>query len=159
MNLSRKHRLSRFIKEAIFTHHGDDLVSFFYRKAMEIHDSTPGSPPVFEADFRYTGDVPFSRELTIISLADACEAACRSIKNTTENSIREMVENIFIHRLKNNQLRASKLTLNELNIIRESFIKDLVNFNHGRIAYNKEKKHDPTQQPVVLPEQKSSEKK
>ena len=159
MNLGRKHRLSRFIKEAISTHHGDDLVSFFYRRALEIHDSTPGSPPVFEADFRYTGNAPYSRELTIISLADACEAACRSIKDTTESSIREMVENIFIHRFKNNQLRASKLTLNELNIVRESFIKDLVNFNHGRIAYNKEKKHDPTQQPVVLPEQKSSEEK
>ena len=159
MNLGRKHRLSRFIKEAISTHHGDDLVSFFYRRALEIHDSTPGSPPVFEADFRYTGNAPYSRELTIISLADACEAACRSIKDTTESNIREMVENIFIHRFKNNQLRASKLTLNELNIVRESFIKDLVNFNHGRIAYNKEKKHDPTQQPVVLPEQKSSEEK
>ena len=159
MNLSRKYRLSRFIKEAISTHHGDDLVSFFYRKALEIHDSTPGSPPVFEADFRYTGNAPYGRELTIISLADACEAACRSIKDTTESNIREMVESIFIHRFKNNQLRASKLTLNELNIVRESFIKDLVNFNHGRIAYNKEKKHDPTQQPVVLPEQKSSGEK
>ena len=67
-----------------------------------------------------------------------------------------MVENIFVHRFKNNQLRESKLSLKELNIIRESFIKDLVNFNHGRIAYNKEKNNDPTQQPVVLPEQKSS---
>jgi membrane-associated HD superfamily phosphohydrolase len=114
---------------------------------------------VVEADFRYTGNAPYGRELTIISLADACEAACRSIKNTTESNIREMVENIFIHRFKNNQLRASKLTLNELNIVRESFIKDLVNYNHGRIAYNKEKKHDPSQQPVVSPEQKSSEKK
>ncbi len=159
MNLSRKYRLSRFIKEAISTHHGDDLVSFFYRKALEIHENNPGSAAVIEADFRYTGNAPYGRELTIISLADACEAACRSIKDTTESNIREMVENIFIHRFRNNQLRASKLTLNELNIVRESFIKDLVNFNHGRIAYNKEKKHDPTQQPVVLPEQKSSEEK
>jgi putative nucleotidyltransferase with HDIG domain len=159
INLGRKYRLSRFIKDAISTHHGDDLVSFFYRKALENHENNPGSAPVVEADFRYTGNAPYGRELTIISLADACEAACRSIKNTTESNIREMVENIFIHRFKNNQLRASKLTLNELNIVRESFIKDLVNFNHGRIAYNKEKKHDPTQQPVVLPEQKSSEKK
>ena len=156
LNLSRKYRLSRFIKDAVTTHHGDDLVSFFYRKALEAHDNTPGSPPVFEADFRYTGNVPDSRELTIISLADACEAACRSLKDASENSIREMVENIFIHRFKNNQLRNSKLSLKELNIIRESFIKDLVNFNHGRIAYNKEKNNDPTQQPVVLPEQKSS---
>lgn len=156
LNLGRKYRLSKFIKDAISTHHGDDLVSFFYRKALEAHDSTPGSPPVFEADFRYSGDAPDAKELTIISLADACEAACRSLKDTSESSIRTMVENIFIHRFKNNQLRSSKLTLKELNIIRESFIKDLVNFNHGRIAYNKEKNNDPTQQPVVLPEQKSS---
>lgn len=159
MNLGRKYRLSRFIKDAVLTHHGDDLVSFFYRKAQEIHENNPDSPPVCEADFRYTGNVPDGRELTIISLADACEAACRSLKDTSESKIREMVENIFIHRMKNNQLRESKLTLKELNIIRESFIKDLVNFNHGRIAYNKEKNNDPTQQPVVLPEQKSSKEK
>lgn len=159
LNLGRKYRLSRFIKDAISTHHGDDLVSFFYRKALEIHENTPGASPIFEADFRYTGDAPHSRELTIISLADACEAASRSLKDTSETKIREMVENIFIHRFRNNQLRESKLSLRELNIIRESFIKDLVNFNHGRIAYNKEKNNDPTQQPVVLPEQKSSGEK
>ena len=69
-----------------------------------------------------------------------------------------MVEKIFMHRFRQGQLRNSKLTLAELNIIKECFINDLVNFNHGRIAYNKEKKDDPTEQSVVLPEQKSSEK-
>lgn len=157
--LGRKHRLSHFIKDAISTHHGDDLVSFFYRKALEAHERTPGSPPVFEADFRYQGEPPTERELSIISLADACEAACRSLKDTSEANIREMVENIFNHRLQQNQLRNSKLTLQELNIIRECFIKDLVNFNHGRIAYNKENKNDSVEQSVVLPEPESSEKK
>ena len=157
--LGRKHRLSHFIKDAISTHHGDDLVSFFYRKALEAHERTPGSAPVFEADFRYTGEPPEERELSIISLADACEAACRSLKDTSEANIREMVENIFTHRLRQNQLRNSKLTLDELNIIRECFIKDLVNFNHGRIAYNKENKNDSVKQPVVLPEPEGSEKK
>ena len=51
-----------------------------------------------------------------------------------------------------------KLSLNELNIIRECFIKDLVNFNHGRIAYNKENKNDQTEQSVVLPEPEGSAK-
>ena len=157
--LGRKHRLSHFIKDAISTHHGDDLVSFFYRKALEAHERTPGSPPVFEADFRYQGEPPADRELSIISLADACEAACRSLKDTSEANIREMVENIFTHRLRQNQLRNSKLTLQELNIIRECFIKDLVNFNHGRIAYNKENKNDSVEQSVVLPEPEGSEKK
>lgn len=158
LNLSRKYRLSRFIRQAINTHHGDDLVSFFYRKAVEHHDRNPGSPPVFESDYRYGGDAPDERELTIISLADACEAACRSLDTPSESSITEMVEKIFMHRFRQGQLRNSKLTLAELNIIKECFINDLVNFNHGRIAYNKEKKDDPTEQSVVLPEQKSSEK-
>lgn len=159
MNLSRKYRLSRFIRKAISTHHGDDLVSFFYRKAVEYHDQNPGSPPVFEADFRYGGEAPDECELTIISLADACEAACRSLKTPAESSITEMVEKIFMHRFRQGQLRNSQLTLRELNVIKECFINDLVNFNHGRIAYNKEKNDDPAEQSVVLPEQKSSEKK
>ena len=157
--LGRKYRLSHFIRDAITTHHGDDLVSFFYRKACEAHEQNPGSAPVFESDFRYCGEAPTDRELTIISLADACEAACRSLDDPSEANIRKMVENIFIHRFRQNQLRSSKLTLNELNIIRECFINDLVNFNHGRIAYNKENKNDSTEQPVVLPEPQSSEEK
>lgn len=159
VSLGRKYRLSRFIRDAITTHHGDDLVSFFYRKALEAHEQNPGSPPVFEADFRYNGEVPEEKELTIISLADACEAACRSLKDPSEANIREMVNNIFIHRFRQSQLRDSKLTLNELNTVRECFIKDLVNFNHGRIAYNKENKNDSAEQPVVLPKPESSEKK
>lgn len=151
--LARKHRLSRFLRSAIETHHGNDLVSFFYQKAVEFHNNNPSSPVVSEADYRYTGTPPEGKELTIISLADACEAACRSLKNPSEESIREMVEKIFIHRLQKSQLSLSKLTLKELNTVKECFITDLVNFNHGRIAYNKEKNDDPAEQQVVLPEQ------
>ena len=157
--LGRKHRLSRFIRDAITTHHGDDLVSFFYRKALEAHEQNPGSPPVFESELRYNGEVPSEKELSIISLADACEAACRSLKDPTETSIRDMVNNIFIHRFRQGQLRDSKLSLEELYTVRECFIKDLVNFNHGRIAYNKENKNDSAEQSVVLPKPESSEKK
>lgn len=158
-DLGRKHRLSRFIRDAITTHHGDDLVSFFYRKAVEAHEQNPGSPPVFESDFRYNGEAPSEKELSIISLADACEAACRSLKDPSEANIREMVNNIFIHRFRQGQLRDSKLSLEELHTVRECFIKDLVNFNHGRIAYNKENKNDSAEQSVVLPKPESSEKK
>lgn len=158
-DLGRKHRLSRFIRDAITTHHGDDLVSFFYRKAVEAHEQNPGSPPVFESDFCYNGEAPSEKELSIISLADACEAACRSLKDPSEANIREMVNNIFIHRFRQGQLRDSKLSLEELHTVRECFIKDLVNFNHGRIAYNKENKNDSAEQSVVLPKPESSEKK
>ncbi len=144
MALARSYRLCSFIRDAITTHHGDDLISFFYRRALEEHAENPGlNPvPVLETQFRYDGEPPSEKELTIISLADACEAASRSLNKPTPAKIEALVNDIFIGRQRGGQLRNSALTLNELNVVRECFIADLISFNHGRIAYQQENKED-----------------
>lgn len=151
--LARKYRLCRFVRDAIATHHGDDLVSFFYNRALEQQkDGTAINPaPVLESQFRYDGEPSVEKELTIISLADACEAACRSLNKPAPAQIEALVDQIFIGRMKGGQLRNSQLTLEELNRVRDCFIADLISFNHGRIAYQQEKKDAPTAQPVAQP--------
>lgn len=96
---------------------------------------------MLESQFRYNGTPPVSRELTIVSLADACEAACRSLPKPTPDKIRALVDEIFVSRMRDGQLRNSRLTLHELDMVRESFIATLIGINHGRIAYPDSPEH------------------
>ena len=97
--------------------------------------------------------------MTIISLADACEAASRSLNKPSPAKLEALVSDIFIGRLKGGQLRNSELTLHELHVVRECFIADLISFNHGRIAYQKEASDDPTALPVAESPAAGAEKK
>ena len=131
--LARQHRLCRFIRGVISSHHGDDLVRFFYRQALDEHKAD--SPPVLESQFRYHGNLPKSREEGIINLADACEAASRSLKHPTQENITEMVRNIIQMRFSSGQLRKCHLTAEDLSKLEKSFISSLASGMHGRVAY------------------------
>ena len=115
------------------SHHGDDLVHYFYARAKSV-----SSDAVVESQFRYNGQPPRSKELTIVSLADACEAASRSLDKPTPQKIQTLVEDIFIHRCTGGQLRNSELSLAEFELVKKSFITTLVSIHHGRIAYTPE---------------------
>ena len=133
VELARQYRLCHFIRSVISTHHGDDLVRFFYFKAQEEAKQT--GKAVNEAQFRYQGPPPANREEGIISLADACEAASRSLKDPTPEKIAELVGNIIQGRFRDGMLRESRLTAKELDQLRTSFIATLSSIMHGRIAY------------------------
>ncbi|MBQ6353246.1 MAG: HDIG domain-containing protein, partial [Lentisphaeria bacterium] len=130
--LARQHRLCRYIRGVIGSHHGDDLVRFFYRQALEEHKAD--APPVLEEQFRYHGAPPKSREEGIINLADACEAASRSLKHPTPENITEMVRNIIRGRFTGGQLRNCHLTTADLELVEKSFIASLSSGMHGRVA-------------------------
>ncbi len=136
LELARRHRLYRYIRAAIGMHHGNDIVRFFYDKAVRIAaaKNQPASS-VSEENFRYAGNPPDEKELVILSLADACEAAARSLKNPSEGRIEKLVDDIIVSRYLGKQLVNGKLTLRELAAVRASFIKTLLGMYHGRIAY------------------------
>ena len=131
--LARRHRLCRFIREVIASHHGNDLVQFFYNKALE--ESKKSGAKVLERQFRYGGPLPVNREAGIICLADACEAASRSIKDPTEEKIADKVADIFRKRFDHGMLCKCHLTAEELDKLQKSFIRSLSTSMHGRIAY------------------------
>lgn len=147
LRLARTHRLSRFIRDAIRTHHGDTLVYFFYAKAKAENPDTA----VDEGLFRYGGQPPRQKELTILSLADACEAAVRSLDHPDPEAIRSKVTEIFLGRFREHQMRNSILTLRELDMVRESFIATLISFHHGRIAYTAENINEAAAQQMEQP--------
>ncbi|MBR7127138.1 MAG: HDIG domain-containing protein [Lentisphaeria bacterium] len=132
--LAKKYKLNQVIKNAIVQHHGNDL-SYFYYQAHKLSNSED----IPEEQFRYHGTPPRSKEMVIISLADSCEAAVRSIEKPTMSKIEAMIDEIFKKRFRDNQLINAEVTCGELKKIRDSFVANLVSMSHGRIAYKKEK--------------------
>ena len=136
MLLARRYRLFREVRDIIATHHGDDLVRYFYNKMLENAKNDSSAPPVQESQFRYGGEPPRGIEATIVSLADACEAASRSLEHPTPERIRDLVGKIFLGRFQGGQLRRSLLSFADLEKVRESFIATLSSARHGRVSYD-----------------------
>jgi len=107
------------------------LISFFYQEALKLD----GHKVLAEDDFRYPGPKPHSTVSAIVMLADAVESASRSLEQPTPTHIRATVEKIVAARLADGQLDESELSLRELGIVRECFIKALNSVYHIRPTY------------------------
>lgn len=129
--LAQAHRLPQILRDAIAQHHGTALCRFFYQRAIQQSQGTV--PP--QADFRYPGPKPQSKETGILMLADTVEATVRSLKDRSPSRIRRMVKSIIIERANDLELDETNLTLHELNLIGESFIPVLLAVFHPRIDY------------------------
>lgn len=129
--LARAHRLPQPLQDAIAQHHGTALCRFFYQKAIRQGDGTV--PP--QADFRYPGPKPGSRETGILMLADAVEATVRSLRDRTPARIRRAVKATIIDRANDLELDETNLTLHDLNLAGEAFVPVLLAVFHPRIDY------------------------
>jgi putative nucleotidyltransferase with HDIG domain len=148
IKLAQKFRLPEQLQAFIPEHQGKITIAYFYHKAKAIDET------VTEDEFRYDGPIPQSRETGVVMLADACEAALRSLgSDTTLEDAYAMVRRIFNARLADNQLKDSNLTDEDLEQIIPVFVKVWQERNHGRIKYPPlAKKFDPTGS--ELPEKK-----
>lgn len=131
IELARAHKVPEAVVNFIREHHGTTLIYYFYRKALDA-DTGDG---VTEADFRYDGPRPQSKETAIVMLADASEATTRTLKSPTPQAIEQVVRKIIKDRLTDGQLDESNLTLKELDVIAKTFTRVLTGFFHQRIEY------------------------
>jgi len=131
VDLAKKHRLPKVIRDIIEQHHGTDSVSFFYEKALELDPHKQ----VQEKDFRYPGPPPQTREAAIIMLADSVEAASRSLASSSPKLLRELVKKIIRNKFMSSQLDQCNLTLRDLNDITDGFMPVLQGIFHTRIEY------------------------
>ncbi len=131
VDLCREYKLPQVIVDIVQQHHGTMLVSYFYKRATENEHSEC----IIEADFRYEGPRPQSKEAALIMLADACEAAVRSIGKPNINRIEATVRKIIRERLHDGQLDECNVTLKDLNVIGDVFIRVLSSMFHTRIEY------------------------
>ena len=149
VDMAIKHKLNPKIIDVIREHHGDSLVQYFYRKAIEQRDDMAEKvkeglenkediPEVDRKNFRYPGPCPSSRESAIISLADAVESASRSLKKPTPEKIRNLVNEIVMSRVTDGQLNACDLSMSDIKKIGKSFASTIRSMMHSRINYPKE---------------------
>lgn len=131
IELARQWRLPEQVVAFIPEHHGTQVMKFFFHKALEQSDGEP----VKVEDYRYPGPRPQSRETAIVMLADAVEAAARSLAKPTPSRLREVTKQIVEDRLLSGELDDSALTLRDLATIREAFLSVLSGIHHARIAY------------------------
>lgn len=133
LDLAKEHQLGAMIKEVIEQHHGTAQMRFFLDKARQLQD--PDLPPVDEHEFRYPGPKPQTREAALIMLADAVEAASRTLKNPTPARIQGVVQKIINYIFTDGQLDECELTLKDLHLIAKSFNLVLAGIYHQRIDY------------------------
>lgn len=128
---ARQNNIPSIVCNFIVEHHGGSLMKFFYEKAKE----TSKGEEVLESDFRYPGRRPQSKETGILMLADAVEAAVRSIKEPTIGKIRNAVRNIVEEKIHNGDLDDCPLTMRDLRTITETFSNALLGMHHERLEY------------------------
>lgn len=134
VELARDARLGQMIIDIIRQHHGTSLIKFFYDKAKTLED--PDVHEVDEKDFRYPGPKPQTREAALIMLADAVEAAGRTLSDPTPARIQGMVQKIINNIFIDGQLNECELTLKDLHHIAKSFNRILAGIFHHRIEYS-----------------------
>ncbi len=132
LEIAKKYRLPILVQDVIPQHHGTRVQRFFYHKAKNMGEE------ISENEFRYPGPKPQFKEAGIIMLADAVEAAARSMKNPTAGRIQVLVEEIISGIYNERELDESGLTLKDLEAIGEEFTKILVNIFRMRVEYPKE---------------------
>lgn len=131
IELGRRWRLPQMVIDFIPEHHGTMVMEYFYHKALEAD----GGETVKVDDFRYPGPRPRSRETAILMLADAVEAATRTLVKPTPSRIKEMTKQIIDKRMLSGELDESNLSLSDIARIRDAFVPLLTGIHHARIVY------------------------
>jgi len=137
LDLAKRHRLPRKIRDFIPQHHGTSLATYFYQQARESEGDE-----VNEEDFRYPGPKPQTKETAIVMLADICEAAVRAERPASIEEIEELVREIIGSKVLAGQLDECDLTLRDLDEIRNAFVNILQGVFHPRIKYPEEAERD-----------------
>ncbi len=128
---AKKANLPEQVIDFIRTHHGTRRIEYFYNLQQQI--SPEGD--VDEELFSYDGLIPYSKETSVVMMADSVEAAARSLKTYDEESISNLVEHIINDQIESKQFANSNITFKDISRIKKILIKKLLSIYHIRIEY------------------------
>lgn len=131
VEMARENKLPKSIRDFILEHHGCGLTRYFYNTAV----NSRGEENVNREDFQYPGPNPQSKETAILMMADAVEAASRSLKEYTHESISNLVNKIIDNQVDEGLFKNAPITFQDIQTIKDTFIKRLATIYHTRIAY------------------------
>ncbi len=144
LQLAQKEKLPSVIRDFIAEHHGKGITRYFYNMAVNESDGKP----VDRDKYTYLGPNPRTKETTILMMADAVEAASRSLKDYSAGSIDELVDRIISSQEADGLYRDSPISFKDIETIKQTFKNRLATIYHGRVAYPELKKNESTAQPV-----------
>jgi putative nucleotidyltransferase with HDIG domain len=134
LELAREYGLPPALREFVATHHGTTLAQYFFQAETDRRKEQEDRAPE-EADFRYPGPKPRSKEAAILMLADAVESSIRAMPEPTPGRIENQIHAMITRRLSDGQLDDCELTLREVGRIEESFVMSLTAMYHSRMPY------------------------
>jgi len=131
LELADKYGLPESIRGFIASHHGKGVARYFYIKYSQTHPNEGHDP----RDFSYPGPNPYSKETAILMMADAVEAASRSLEEYTEESIGDLVDKIIDTQVQEGYFQDCPISWQEINRVKETFKEKLRTMYHTRISY------------------------
>ena len=134
--LAEKHKLPQVIKDFITTHHGNSITRYFYIQAQNKCPDIEIDPSIFT----YPGPEPTTMEQAILMMCDAVEAASRSLKDITEESISELVNKIVDGQLSEGHFKNAPITFQDIENAKQVLKSKLQTIYHTRIQYPELKK-------------------
>ena len=130
VKIANKHNLPERVIDFIKTHHGTSLVYYFYKKQEDLNPDE-----INLEDFSYKGPKPFSKETAILMMADAVEAASKSLKSPNIDQLQEFVDKIIDGKMEEEQFNSSDITFAEIETVKMVLFKKLINVYQLRIEY------------------------
>ena len=131
IEIASKNRLPSEIIDFIRTHHGNTRVDYFYQSFLKNYPEKS----INENVFRYPGPIPFSKEQAVLMLADTVEAASRSLKDPSAQTISDLVERVIDYKINQQQFINSDISIKEIYIIKQLFKEMLMSMYHIRMEY------------------------
>jgi putative nucleotidyltransferase with HDIG domain len=129
--LARQYKLPKRLIDFIPMHHGTTLIKHFYAKALE---QAAEGETVDQRDFRYPGPKPATKESAILMICDTAEAMSR-IQVKDHSELENMIKNNIKERLLDGQFDECDITMKDLDVIKETILKDLISRGHQRVKY------------------------
>ncbi|MDL2251753.1 HDIG domain-containing protein [Odoribacter sp. OttesenSCG-928-J03] len=136
--LAKKYNLPDAIVDFIRTHHGKGKAKFFYNSYKNKYPDRP----INEALFSYAGPDPVTKECAVLMMADAVEAATRSLPDKAEENIRKLVNDLINGQVADGRFDNADLTFRDISVAKEIFSNTLVTIYHSRISYPKLKEEE-----------------
>ena len=129
--LAREAALPEAVTAFIPEHHGTTEITYFLDRAKKSGDGASPDP----SDFVYPGPKPHSKETAITMLADSVEAALRVLEDLTPQKIEEVINHIVRTKLNAGQLDEAPMTLQQLEQVKQEFVRIITGMYHNRIDY------------------------
>ena len=137
--MPHRHKLPQVIRNFISEHHGNGIAKYFYNTYCQAHPDENVDP----APFTYPGPNPRSRETSLLMMADAVEAASRSLKDHSAQAIANLVDRIIDQQIADGLHNDSPLSFRDIKIVKDIFTQRLRTLYHSRVSYPEAVKPQP----------------